>query len=179
MIDDEALRNIEKLHKMKQDGIISGADFEKAKENLLAGRTKPKPQPRLATANEPSSLPVEDDNLAWALLPLRRYSDFTGRSTRKEYWMFQLIFVAAFFVCAALSVIAGSETAAGLFILCLLGLFVPLIAVQVRSLHDRDMSGWIVLFNLLPYLGALVILVLMMLDGTPGPNRFGDDPKGR
>jgi uncharacterized membrane protein YhaH (DUF805 family) len=54
----------------------------------------------------------------------------------------------------------------------------------VRRLHDRDMSGWwylgfIVLSNI-PLLGILIALgylVLMFLPGTPGPNRFGEDPK--
>ena len=26
----------------------------------------------------------------WMLMPLRRYADFSGRSRRKEYWMFVL-----------------------------------------------------------------------------------------
>ena len=28
--------------------------------------------------------------MEWMLMPLRRYADFSGRSRRKEYWMFTL-----------------------------------------------------------------------------------------
>jgi uncharacterized membrane protein YhaH (DUF805 family) len=193
MIDDEAIRSIEKLHKMKQDGIISDADFEKAKENLLAGRpqTKARAVAPGRTMNDPPRMQVSSEtqeHLAWILLPLRRYADFTGRSQRKEFWMFQLIYVALFFV--GMVFIGGSTTVLGgwtpfgrlvvvLIVLALLGLFVPLLAVQVRRLHDQDKSGWIALLNLIPYLGPIVMLIFMLIDGTPGPNRFGDDPKGR
>jgi len=66
-----------------------------------------------------------------------------------------------------------------------LAIIIPGIAVTVRRLHDRDMSGWwylgVAVLGQVPYLGALIqlgFLVLMCLPGTPGPNRFGPDPKG-
>ena len=31
----------------------------------------------------------------WMLLPLRRYAEFTGRSRRREYWMYTLLVVLA------------------------------------------------------------------------------------
>ena len=61
----------------------------------------------------------------------------------------------------------------GLFVL---GSFIPGLAVQVRRLHDQDLSGWLVLVNLVPYLGALVMLVLMCIKGTNGENQYGPDP---
>jgi hypothetical protein len=30
--------------------------------------------------------------MTWALMPLKRYAVFSGRSRRKEYWMFLLLF---------------------------------------------------------------------------------------
>ena len=54
---------------------------------------------------------------------------------------------------------------------------IPAIAVQVRRFHDQDRSGWFVLLNFIPYLGSLIVLVFMCLEGTKGPNRFGPDPK--
>jgi hypothetical protein len=55
MIDEEALRSIEKLHQMKQGGIISETDFEAAKKDLLEGRAV-----RARTA-DPAS-PVSDSD---------------------------------------------------------------------------------------------------------------------
>ena len=54
----------------------------------------------------------------------------------------------------------------------------PLIAVEVRRFHDQDRSGWFALLNLIPYIGPLIVLGMMCIDGTPGENRFGPNPKG-
>jgi uncharacterized membrane protein YhaH (DUF805 family) len=134
--------------------------------------------------------------MEWMIMPLKRYADFSGRSRRKEFWMFTL-FVAI--VYTVLVIVMGAGIGAGtdsetgeigmfgslfagtgglLLLLFALAIFIPSLAVQVRRLHDQDKSGWWVLLNFIPYIGAIVILVMMCLDGTRGPNRFGPDPKG-
>lgn len=125
--------------------------------------------------------------------PLRRYAQFSGRARRREYWLF-ILFVAL--VSALLSAWIASTTgglpiadaafearaqtglallAFGLFHLLV---FLPAFAVSVRRLHDSGKSGWWLLLNLLPA-GALVLIIFYLLDGTPGPNRYGPDPKAR
>lgn len=126
--------------------------------------------------------------LDWALLPLRRYADFSGRSRRKEFWLFTLLitivmvvlmFVTGFGAAMMDPTSAGAGFGLGsiLILLISLALFVPGLAVQVRRFHDQDKSGWFVLLNLIPYLGGIIVLVFMCLEGTRGPNRFGPDPK--
>ena len=130
-------------------------------------------------------------------MPLKRYAAFDGRSQRQEYWMFVLflflVFMAGlivmFMVAAAVdtSSYGGKSTEAPtaiivgilLLVLLYLAVFIPLLAVQVRRFHDQDLSGWFVLLGFIPYVGGLILLVFMCIDGTPGPNRFGPDPKGR
>ena len=58
-----------------------------------------------------------------------------------------------------------------------LGSFIPALAVQVRRFHDQDKSGWMVLLAFIPFIGGLIVLVFMCLEGTRGGNRFGPDPK--
>jgi len=130
------------------------------------------------------------------LLPLRRYADFTGRSTRQEYWMYvlfcALLYMLAFILLiafAAASVQGGKpgrdEMPTGvligilLMVVLYLGLFIPTLAVQARRFHDQELSGWLVLLGFIPYLGWLIMLIFMCIDGTQGPNRYGPDPKGR
>lgn len=60
-----------------------------------------------------------------------------------------------------------------------LGSLIPSLAVSVRRLHDQDRTGWLLLLWLIPFLGWFALIVLMLLDGTPGNNRFGPDTKGR
>ncbi len=150
--------------------------------------------------------------MEWMILPLKRYAEFTGRSRRREFWMFQLlnfivasILVGPFFFSAFNAAVAaggqpGSEDAiveqmmtggAGLSMIGVmlygiyaLAIFIPSIAVTVRRLHDRDMSGWwylgVVVASFIPLIGfvaAIAFLVLMVLPGTDGGNNFGPDPK--
>ncbi|MXO67323.1 DUF805 domain-containing protein [Altererythrobacter marinus] len=141
----------------------------------------------------------------WMILPLKRYFDFSGRSRRLEYWMFALlnaIVLAAITAlvfgfgrpdlstfddgAGAMTVYGGLLSGIGLLLpLWWLATLIPNIAVNVRRLHDRDMSGWwflgFIVAGAIPLIGILAsiaYLVLMLLPGTPGPNRFGEDPKG-
>jgi uncharacterized membrane protein YhaH (DUF805 family) len=115
--------------------------------------------------------------MEWMLMPLRRYADFSGRSQRKEYWMFVLGYVLAFIVVGVLYFISH---VLGLIvgIPLVLALFIPTLAVQVRRFHDQDKSGWFVLLQFIPYAGGIIMIVFMCIEGTRGPNRFGEDPKG-
>ena len=56
-----------------------------------------------------------------------------------------------------------------------LGLIVPGIAVSVRRLHDTNKSGWWLLLCFVPFVGSIVILVFMCLEGTKGANKYGDE----
>jgi uncharacterized membrane protein YhaH (DUF805 family) len=187
--------------------------------------------------------------MGWMLMPLKRYADFSGRSRRMEYWMWQVfklivgtIFMILFFALfgAVFATIAGAKdpsqldpnqmiaAGGGMMILCLiymifaLGILIPDIAVAVRRLHDTNRTGWWILAPVVPYLIgivamaatagvavgmqpgdqvgtgllatagiiglvsmlatlalALTLLIFFFIDGTPGPNRYGPDPKGR
>jgi uncharacterized membrane protein YhaH (DUF805 family) len=64
-------------------------------------------------------------------------------------------------------------------VIVVLGSFVPLLAVEARRFQDQNLPAWLIALNLIPYLGALVVLVFMLLDGTRGANQFGPDPLGR
>jgi uncharacterized membrane protein YhaH (DUF805 family) len=185
MIDNEALQSLEKLHQLKTDGVITAEDFEAAKERLLtAPATRAK-----ASASSGSEggieRPADDDHFAWMLLPLKRYADFDGRSSRKEYWMFTLLIGLATLALALLITAnmgpfgmgAVGSMAVVILIVGLCGILVPSIAVQVRRFHDQDKSGWFALLNLIPYAGSLIVLVFMLLPGTEGDNQYGPDPR--
>ena len=67
----------------------------------------------------------------------------------------------------------------GLLSLWILGTLIPSIAVTIRRFHDQDKSGWMYCLSFIPYIGGFIVLVFMFLDGTPGPNQYGEDPKAR
>lgn len=133
--------------------------------------------------------------MEWMFLPYKRYFDFSGRSRRKEYWMFFLFvfIVEAIAFALIFSQVPFTEDAMlamqtqgpsasmlwgfGLLFVFGLATIIPSIAVQVRRFHDQDKSAWFILLNFIPYVGPLIVLVFMCLEGTRGPNRFGPDPK--
>ncbi|MEO6054340.1 MAG: DUF805 domain-containing protein [Chthoniobacterales bacterium] len=112
----------------------------------------------------------------WYIEVLKKYAVFEGRARRKEYWMFVLFNVIIAVVLGLLDgMIHGRGIINGLYSLAVL---LPGIAVTVRRLHDTDRSGWWLLIGLVPVIGAIVLLVFMVLDGTPGENKYGQNPKG-
>ena len=117
----------------------------------------------------------------WYLEVLRKYAVFDGRARRMEYWMFVLINCLIFVVLSVLDTVVGlfslGNSVGALTGLYWLVVLVPSVAVTVRRLHDTDRSGWWALLALLPVLGTIVLFVFCVLDGTPGPNRFGENPK--
>lgn len=120
---------------------------------------------------------------------LRRYAQFTGRARRAEYWMFALfnwLMAWGFYILLVMMGATGemnetlSPAALGValaYFLFGLSMAIPSLAVAVRRLHDIDRTGWWLLIGLLPGLGALVLFIFFIREGSRGPNRFGDDPK--
>ena len=180
----------------------------------------------------------------WMLMPLKRYADFSGRSRRMEFWMWQvfklligMVFVVICMVMfgAAFATMGSSKDPAQLiaasggvlvvmmiYMIFGLAILIPDIAVAVRRLHDSNRSGWwflapiasyfigVMVFGVIAGVGAgmgpdnqvgtgllatsgiiglvwllvtlglwLTLIIFWFLDGTPGPNKYGPDPKGR
>ena len=138
--------------------------------------------------------------IAWALRPLKRYAEFSGRSSRAEFWWFFLFIIVTwmvlYFVLIGTVMSAGmspqGQPSAGvmgtvgvlgiILMLFWLGLLIPSIAVSVRRLHDSDRSGWWLGGFYLAYAVYLVLLLGVvgagmssaMAGGAPDPSQvFG------
>ncbi len=117
----------------------------------------------------------------WYLKVLKQYTDFNGRARRKEYWMFVLFNIIFSIIAVSIDNITGlaMEPLGYGPIYIVYGLFVllPGIAVSIRRLHDIGKSGWILLVALIPFIGAIWLIVLYATDSTPGDNQYGPNPK--
>jgi uncharacterized membrane protein YhaH (DUF805 family) len=123
----------------------------------------------------------------------KKYATFSGRASRSEYWWWTLVSVG---VGVVLNLIVGAGAAAtttassfsstaapgpgatfGTILLVIWGLatVVPSLALSVRRLHDGNFSGWLLLVGLVPFLGAIALLVFMILPSNPAGQRF-DQP---
>jgi uncharacterized membrane protein YhaH (DUF805 family) len=129
--------------------------------------------------------------IGWFFKALTQYADFQQRARRREYWWFVVTAYMVEFILLGFTLVTlnnawdGSTLDTDLIgvstwimvigtLAVSLFLLIPHLAVTVRRMHDSDHSGWWALFLLaLP----LVVWIMACFDGTPGPNRYGPDPK--
>jgi len=69
----------------------------------------------------------------------------------------------------AASAVFGSILAAA----AVVGLLLVSVQIGVQRLHDLGWSGWFMLLYLVPVVGNVLPLVIMLLPGNEGANRFG------
>ena len=104
---------------------------------------------------------------------LKKYIDFTGRATRKQYWMFVLFYLIFYVVCVVVDAVLGTAIISLIYSLALL---VPSISVAARRLHDTSRTGWWQLIVFVPLLGVIILIVFLAQDSHPD-NQFGPNPK--
>ncbi len=104
---------------------------------------------------------------------LRKYAEFTGRATRKQYWMFVLFYFIFTIVLGVIDNVLGIVLLGLVFSL---GMLVPSIAITARRLHDIGRSGWWQLIYFIPLIGLIVMLVFLLTDSVED-NEFGPNPK--
>jgi uncharacterized membrane protein YhaH (DUF805 family) len=118
--------------------------------------------------------------MTWYLEALMSYADFGGRASRRQFWGFLVVhlFVSFLLVFGDAILTAGSNAGYGVLSgLYWLATLVPALAVAVRRLHDIGRSGLWVLIGFVPVLGALVLLLMALLEGEPGANGYGPNPR--
>jgi Predicted membrane protein len=131
---------------------------------------------------------------------LIEYFAIEGRITRETYilrvigrWIAQFVFVLSIiFLEIILSLIftvlnlenSGLEGGISLIFIpivffSILVFFVFAIIQEMKRLHDMNSSGWGIIFGFIPLVNIIYYLLLILSDGTVGPNEYGEDPKGR
>lgn len=134
---------------------------------------------------------------------LKKYTDFSGRARRKEFWMFLLISTIISLALTIIDNIVGLqfvvytwpehtitiETASGpakeqfppfelgyLWAAYFIAVLIPSIAVAVRRLHDTGRTGLWWWLWLICCIGSIVLIIFYVLPGTQGDNKYGPDP---
>lgn len=114
--------------------------------------------------------------MEWYLRVVKdNYANFNGRARRKEYWLFFLINMLFAIVTVIIDFILGTFLL--IYAIYVLALIIPSIAVTIRRLHDIGKSGWWYFILLVPFIGAIWLLVLLCTDGNPGDNSYGPSLK--
>ncbi|WP_025113538.1 DUF805 domain-containing protein [Pseudomonas sp. H1h] len=89
--------------------------------------------------------------------------------------------IVGVFALIGLGLVSGDSTTGliigGIFAFFLfLGFIIVSILFSVQRLHDIGWSGWLWLLNLVPFVGSFFPLVIMVVPGNTGANRYGPPP---
>ena len=125
----------------------------------------------------------------------QKYADFSTRSTRSEFWWFQLayflIMIPMFVLAGLFGFLAmdlsnsgdpstgsamGIMVVIGVGVLFVLGTIIPQISLTVRRLHDAGQSGWMYLLTMVPYIGSIAWIIFGVLETQPRENKWGPVP---
>jgi uncharacterized membrane protein YhaH (DUF805 family) len=110
--------------------------------------------------------------MEWYIKVLKNYAEFTGRASRKEYWMFALFNII---ISIGLGILGGvlqnvTRTNQGILgNIYSLAVLVPSIAVAIRRMHDTGRSGW---WCIVP----IANLIFACESSQPGSNKYGSNP---
>lgn len=108
----------------------------------------------------------------------RNYTNFSGRSTRSDYWYVYLanllIAFGTAFICSILGII---EVFLVFYTIYSLATFIPSIALVIRRMHDINMSGWWYFIVLVPLVGLIFLLIFLCTDSVNENNKYGKNVK--
>lgn len=119
-------------------------------------------------------------------MPYRKYGTFTGRASRKEFWLYVLFNFGVLLLLSILNNLFGISQALrsigidgiGTVMLVFFAAgFVPGLAVTARRLHDTSHSGFWLFIYFVPVIGAIWLLALLAATGDYGRNKYGPDPR--
>ena len=115
------------------------------------------------------------DNMvsAYKSAVLENYANFEGRLSRGGFWWFVL---ANLLISIGLNIVGAIIEFIWLAFIYSLAVLIPGIAATVRRLHDVDKSGWFVLLALIPFVGAIILIVLCAAEGDSAANEYGPPP---
>ena len=106
-----------------------------------------------------------------------KYATFSGRTSRKNYW---LAVLGLFLIAFVIGIIAGiigyaldNKNISNIFMAIFeLAILIPGIAMSVRRLHDINKSGWWYFISFVPFVGSIILFVFTVLPSVEEGNNY-------
>lgn len=140
-------------------------------------------QPLSATPYAPPTANVAETLPEFAELKL---FGIEGRIGRLRYLAWSLAMTLVAMSIGGLGMLAAYGLSDGASLLGIIGGLVAAVAViamlvvsiqiGVKRLHDIGWSGWLLLVNLVPVVGGVFSIIMLVVPGSTGANRFGAPP---
>ena len=102
---------------------------------------------------------------------INRYCDFSGTISRGAFWRFMLVEHLIVGICLAVLGLLSLHSALfiytigivfALWFISIMALTLPNLGAMVRRLHDTNNSEWLLLLGFIPYIGILIVIVLLL-----------------
>jgi uncharacterized membrane protein YhaH (DUF805 family) len=120
----------------------------------------------------------------------KKYATFTGRASRSEFWWWFLVNTLVGLVLYVITLLLGGSGATfdattgtstpgpgfvvGIVLssIWFLATIVPWLALVWRRFHDTNRSGAFYFLSLIPFVGGIIVLVMLALPSDPAGARF-------
>lgn len=107
------------------------------------------------------------------------FTNASGRTSTMDFWMTMLWIFIFNAVVSLVSKAIGSVLfipTLGRTVLTILAVIMMFatISLQIRRLHDSNKPGTYILFNLIPIIGQILLIVYYCAPSTPGVNNYGE-----
>lgn len=101
--------------------------------------------------------------------------NFKGRARRTEYWIYSMFFIL-YFIYGYFFVDHLIENTAFLvcYLIVFLALSIPALSLEIRRLHDINLSGW---YFFVTMIFSPFALYIAFKDSHPIANKWGENPK--
>ena len=147
-------------------------------------------EPQPVPAATPLSQPLYGATIGQAVTRFfTKYATFSGRASRSEFWWVYLAYVVVLAVImiplnaagvTSVTVTADNQIVYGpgywvvwtISMIVSLALLVPSLAITWRRLHDTNRSGAIYFLALIPFVGPIILIVMLALPSNPAGVRF-------
>jgi uncharacterized membrane protein YhaH (DUF805 family) len=116
--------------------------------------------------------------MKWYFKVIYHYFDFSGRSRRKEFWIFTLFNAILTLLLSLLDTVFETYIFTTIFFMYYLVMFIPSLSLLLRRVHDSGKSGWFIFVVLIPIIGWIWLLFLLCSEGEHQSNLWGENPKG-
>lgn len=96
-----------------------------------------------------------------------------GRIGRLRYLGWSMAMTLCFLVIMGLGFLLGETVGVAVTALASIAFIVIAVMIGVQRLHDLGWSGWLWLLNFVPFVGSVFGILMLVLPGSTGANRYG------
>lgn len=101
----------------------------------------------------------------------KNYLNFKDRTTVRGFWMATLFNFIAVFILGMLG--AFVKFLFVFYLIYLLAVIIPCLALQIRRMHDINKSGFWILLSCIPFVGTIVCIIFLCKDSVNEGNIYG------